>query len=125
MGIPNTRSDCRLRSTALERTELIVRKSANRFRAFPVHSIRSSGTRRLSPSGRWREMRPALSLFAPFNTIKSVLSIACELQRPRRRVVLVKLEIRIRTPRLHSLWPVASEGYHTESVCTLRFNSEN
>jgi hypothetical protein len=60
MGTPNTWRDYSLISAALERTELMVR-CANIIRAFLYHIIRSSGTRRLSPSGRWPEMRPALS----------------------------------------------------------------
>jgi hypothetical protein len=55
---------CRLSSPALDRIELIVGKCANLIRAFPFHSIRKSGTRRLSPSSRWREMRNALIRFA-------------------------------------------------------------
>jgi hypothetical protein len=35
MGTPTTWCDCSLCSAALERTELMVRKCANRFRAFP------------------------------------------------------------------------------------------
>jgi hypothetical protein len=94
MGTPNTWRDYRLSSAELEITELMVGKSANRIKEFSVHSFRSSGNRRLSPSGWWRERRPALSRFAPFPTSKSVRSIACELRRPSRRVVLVQLETR-------------------------------
>jgi hypothetical protein len=65
MGTPNAWRDCGLSSAELERTELMVGKSANRIRAVSVHSIRLSGTRRLSPSGRWRERLPALSRFDP------------------------------------------------------------
>jgi hypothetical protein len=38
---------------------------ANRFTVVPFHSIRSSGTHRLLPSGRLRDRRPALSRFEP------------------------------------------------------------
>jgi hypothetical protein len=44
---------------------LMVGKCANDIRAVPIHYIRSSVTRRLSPSGRWGEMRPSLSRFTP------------------------------------------------------------
>jgi hypothetical protein len=43
---------CSLGSFPLERTDLMMGKFAHRLRAVPFHSIRSSGTRRLSPSGR-------------------------------------------------------------------------
>jgi hypothetical protein len=79
MENPTTRRYCHLGSVALERTELIVEKCTHRIRAGPFHSIRSSGTRRLSPSGRWRERRPALSQFAQSTTINLVRSIAGEL----------------------------------------------
>jgi hypothetical protein len=68
----------------MERTELMVVKCAKLLRAFLFHIIRSSGARRHSPSGRWRESRPALCLFARSPTIKSVLFIAGELRRPSR-----------------------------------------
>jgi hypothetical protein len=54
MGNPTTFRDYRLSSAALEGSELIVGKGANRSRAVPIHSIRSSGTRSLSPFGRCR-----------------------------------------------------------------------
>jgi hypothetical protein len=79
----------------LETNELVVGKSANRSSAVIFHSIRSSGTHRLSPSGRWRERRPAMSRFAPSTTINSVRYIAGELRRPSRRDVGVQMEIRI------------------------------
>jgi hypothetical protein len=93
MGIPATWLDCSLSSAALERTELMVGKNANCIRAVTFYSIRSSGMRRLSPTGRWRGRRPAMSRFAPSPTINSVLYIACELRRPSRSVVGVQLEI--------------------------------
>jgi hypothetical protein len=68
----------------------MVGKGANRIRAVTFHSIQSSGFRRLSPSGWRRELRPALSRFAPSPTIKSDRSIAAELRRTSRRVVGVK-----------------------------------
>jgi hypothetical protein len=72
MGTPTMWRDCSLRSAALVRIELMVGKGANRFRAIPIQSIRSSGTRRLSPFGRWREKRTALSRFATSPKIISV-----------------------------------------------------
>jgi hypothetical protein len=66
MENPTTWRDCRLSSHELDRTELMVLKVANRIRAVQFYSIRLSGTRRLSPFGRWRETRNALSRFAPF-----------------------------------------------------------
>jgi hypothetical protein len=95
MGTPTTFRDFLLSSAALEETELIVGNCANRIRAVPLHSIRSSSIRRLSPSGRWYERRPALSRFAPSPKTNSVRSIAGELRSPSRRVVVVQLEIRI------------------------------
>jgi hypothetical protein len=65
----------------------MVEKSANRIRAVPFHSIRSLGTRRLSPSGRWLKMRPALIQFAHSPTINSFCFIAGDLRRTSRRVV--------------------------------------
>jgi hypothetical protein len=65
VGNPTTWFDCTLSSATLERTELILGNCANHIRAVPFTSIRFSGNRRFSPSGRWREMRPALSRFAP------------------------------------------------------------
>jgi hypothetical protein len=85
--------DCRLGSAALERAEWMVGKTANSITAVQFHSIRLSGTRRLSPTGRCREMGPALIQFVPFPSINSVRSIPCELRRPTRRVVGVHLEI--------------------------------
>jgi hypothetical protein len=95
MGTPTTFRDYRLSSAAFEETELMVGKCANRLRAVPFLSILLSGTRQLSPSGRFRERRPALSRFASSPTIKSVLSIAGEFRRPSRSVVGVLLEIPI------------------------------
>jgi hypothetical protein len=60
----------------MEITELMVVKGANRINVFLFHSIRSSFTRRRSPSGRWRERRPALIQFAQSSTINSVPSFA-------------------------------------------------
>jgi hypothetical protein len=94
MGTPNSWRDCSLKSAALERIELMVLKGANRIRAFPFHSIRSSFTRRLSPFGGWRDTRPALSRFNLSPNIISVLSIAGELRRPSHRVVAFQMEIR-------------------------------
>jgi hypothetical protein len=94
MGTPTTWCECRLISALLERTKLMVGKGAICIRAVPFHSIRSSGMRRLSPSGPWCERRPALGRFAASPTINSVRSIACQLRRPSRRVVGVQLEIR-------------------------------
>jgi hypothetical protein len=101
----------------------MVVKSANRIRAFRIHSILSFGTRRPSPFGPWRERRPALIQFAHSPTINSVRSIAGELKRPSRRVVGLKLDIRLSTPRLPALWPLACETYHPESIRTIRSNS--
>jgi hypothetical protein len=95
MGTPSTWRDCRLSSAALERTELMVGKGAIRIRVVLFHSIQLSGTRRLSPFGRWRERRLALSRFAPSPTINSVRLIAGELRRPSCRVFEVHLEIRL------------------------------
>jgi hypothetical protein len=50
----------------------MLEKGANRIRAVPFQSIRSSGTRRHSPFGWWRETSTALSLFAPSPKINSV-----------------------------------------------------
>jgi hypothetical protein len=60
MGTPTTFRDYRLSSAALEITELMVGKVANRIRVVPFHRILPSGNLRLSPSGRWRERRPVL-----------------------------------------------------------------
>jgi hypothetical protein len=95
MGTPSTWPDSRRNSAELERSELIVGNCANRVRALPFHRIRSSVTRTHLPSGRWRERRHALIQFAHSPNIRSVLSIACELRRPSRRVVGVQLEIRL------------------------------
>jgi hypothetical protein len=84
MGTSTTWCDCSLRSAALERNELMDGKGANRIIAVPFHSIRSSGSRRLSPTGRCRERRPALSRFIPSPTINSVHSIAASLKFTRR-----------------------------------------
>jgi hypothetical protein len=86
---------CRLSSHALDRPELMVRKGSNRLRAFHFHSIRSSGTDRISPSGRCGERRPALLCFVSSPTINSVRSFACELRRTSRSIVGVQSEIRI------------------------------
>jgi hypothetical protein len=45
---------CGLGSFALEITEFMVERFAHRLRAVPFHRILSSGTRLMSPSGRWR-----------------------------------------------------------------------
>jgi hypothetical protein len=79
MGTPTTFRYYRLSSAALEETELIVGNCAKRIRAVTFHSIRLSSIRRLSPSGRWDERRPALSRFAPSPNTNSVRSIAGEL----------------------------------------------
>jgi hypothetical protein len=73
----------------------MVWKTANRIRSVQFHSIRSSGTRRLSPLGRWRERRPALIQIGHSTTIDSVRSIAGELRQASRSVVGVRLEIPI------------------------------
>jgi hypothetical protein len=65
MGIPNTWCDCKLISAALQKTKLMVRKCANSISLVPIHSILSSGTRRLTPFVRWREGRPAMSRSLP------------------------------------------------------------
>jgi hypothetical protein len=95
MGTPSTWRDCSLSTAALEGTELMVGKCAIRIRVVHFHSIRLSGTRRNSPSGRWRERLPDLRRFAPSPTIKSVRCIPGELRRPSRSVVEVQLKIRI------------------------------
>jgi hypothetical protein len=95
MGNPTTWHDCSLSPEALERTELMVGMAANRIRALPFQSLRSLITRRLSPSGRWGEMRPALSHFTPSHTINSVRSIAGDLKTSSRGVVGVQLENRL------------------------------
>jgi hypothetical protein len=95
MENPTKWRDCRLRSPALDRPELIVEKGANRLRAFHYLRIRSSGTRRFPPSGLCRERRPNLRRLAPSPNINSVLSIARELRRPSTRVVAVQMEIRL------------------------------
>jgi hypothetical protein len=64
MATPTTFSDYGRSSAALQTNELMVGKCANGIREFLFHSIRSSGTRRFSPSGRWRERRLALIRFA-------------------------------------------------------------
>jgi hypothetical protein len=66
----------------------MVGKCANRIRAELVHSIRSSGTRRNLPSCWWRERRPALMQVTPCPNINSVRSIAGDIKRPSRRVVV-------------------------------------
>jgi hypothetical protein len=93
MGTPTTWRDCSLSSAAMERIELIVGKFAKRNRAVPFHSIRLSGTRRLSPFGRWRETRADLRRFAPSPTINSVRSFAGGLRRPSSRFVEVQMDI--------------------------------
>jgi hypothetical protein len=93
MGNPSTWRGCCLSSAALERTDLMVGKFANRIRAVPFHRIRLSCNPRHSPSGWWRERRPALSQVAPSPNINSVRSIAGELRRLSLRVVAFQLEI--------------------------------
>jgi hypothetical protein len=93
MATPTTFSDYRHSSAALEKTELIVGKCANGIRAVQIHTILSSGTRRFSTSGRWRERRPATIPFAPSPTINSVRYIAGELTLPSPRIVAVQLMI--------------------------------
>jgi hypothetical protein len=95
MGTPNTWRECGLGSAALERAELMVGKFANRIRTVPFQSIRSSGTRRLTRSGGWRERRLALGRSAPSPNINSVRSIAVELRRPSFRVFEFKVGIRL------------------------------
>jgi hypothetical protein len=95
MENPTTWTYYRLSSPALDRTELMVGKCANSIRAVHFHSIRSSGNLRISPTGRCRERRPALSQLVPSPTVNSVRSIACELKRSSSRVVGVQLEISI------------------------------
>jgi hypothetical protein len=73
----------------------MVGKGANRIRAVHVYSIQTSGNRRLSPSGRWRERRPALIQFAHSPNIYSVYSIAVEHRRHSSRVVVVQMEIHL------------------------------
>jgi hypothetical protein len=85
---------CRLSSPALNRIEFMVGKGANSFRAVHLHSIWSSGSRQLSPNGRCRERRPALSHFVPSPSNHSLRSIVCELRRTSRRVVGLQLDIR-------------------------------
>jgi hypothetical protein len=87
VGNTTTWRDSSLSSAALERNELIVGKFENRIRAVQLHSIRSSGTHRLSHSGRWQERLTATCRFTPSHTINSVRSVACELRRRSRRVV--------------------------------------
>jgi hypothetical protein len=94
MATPTTFSDNRQSSAAFENTELIVGKCANGMRAVHIYTIRSSGTRRFSPSGRWRERRHATNPFAPSPTINSIRYIACELRRPSPCIVAVQLMIR-------------------------------
>jgi hypothetical protein len=72
MGTPTTLHDCSLSSNALERTEFLVVKGANRIRDYPIHNIRASGNRRHLPSCMWRDMSPALMQFSPCPTINSV-----------------------------------------------------
>jgi hypothetical protein len=90
MGTPTTWRNCILSKPHWKELNFMVEKGAKRFRAVPFHSIPSSGTRRRSPSGRWRERRPALIQFVSSPTINSVRSIACELRRTSRRVVRVQ-----------------------------------
>jgi hypothetical protein len=85
-------------------------KGVNRCKAVPIHSIRSSGIRRHSPSGRWLWRRPVMRRLTPSPTIYSVRSLAGELRRNSRRVVGVQLDIRFRNLRLPALWPLASEA---------------
>jgi hypothetical protein len=95
MGTPTTWRDCSLRSGALERIELMLGNCANRIRACPFHSIRSSVNRRHSQTGRWGVRRPALSRFTPSPKFNSVRSNAGELRRPSHPVVGVQLENRL------------------------------
>jgi hypothetical protein len=95
MRNPNTRRDCCLSSAAFEGTELKVGKGANHIRAVPSQNIRSSGTRRLSPSGRWGERRNALSRFTPSPTINSARSIAGEFRLTSSLVFGVQMENRL------------------------------
>jgi hypothetical protein len=90
MAAPTTFVDYRLSSAALEETELMVGQGTKRLRAVPIHSNQASCTRRISPSGRWCETRPALVRVAPSPTINSDLSIAVELRCPSRRVVSIR-----------------------------------
>jgi hypothetical protein len=82
MGTPTRVRHYRRSSGELEKTELMVGNCANRIRVVPFHSVRLSGTHRLSFSGRWRERSPALIQFPPSPTINSVLSNAGELRHP-------------------------------------------
>jgi hypothetical protein len=63
MENPTTWRYCLVRSPALDRTELMVGNGANIIRAVHFHSIRSSGTLRLSLTGGCRERCPGLSQF--------------------------------------------------------------
>jgi hypothetical protein len=72
MENPTTWRDFRLSSPGFDRTEFIVWNGAKRFGAFHFHSIRSSDTRRLSPSVRCRERRPTLRRFAAFVQIRVI-----------------------------------------------------
>jgi hypothetical protein len=92
---PTTFRDYRQAQRYWKDLNFMVKKGVNRIRAVPFHSIRSSGNRRHSPSGRWRYRRHALSRFAPSPTIKYFRSIAVELRRPLRIVHGYELEIRI------------------------------
>jgi hypothetical protein len=72
MGTPNTWRDCRLSSGALDRTELILGKCANRIIVVPLHSIQSSalaGTRRLA--GGMRSVPPESVRSLPHHQISS------------------------------------------------------
>jgi hypothetical protein len=84
----------------------MVGKGANSIRVVPFHSIMSSGIRRLSNSGRWRERRPAMCRFVPSPTNNTVRSNACELRRTSRGVVGVQLDIlfELRDCRPSALW---------------------
>jgi hypothetical protein len=95
MGTPTTWHECTLSPAALERNELMVGNGANRIRAELVHSILSTGTRRILTSCWWRERRSALMQFAPCPTINSVHSIACVLRNTSRRVFRVQMEIHL------------------------------
>jgi hypothetical protein len=67
----------------------------NRIRVVPSQSIGSSGTRRLSPSGRWQGRPPALIRFANSPTNYTVLYTAGALRRTSCHVLGVQLEIRL------------------------------
>jgi hypothetical protein len=105
-------------------------KCSKGYRAVHLQSIRSSGTRRLSPTGVSRRMPDdrmfwkgtTLKRFALFPTFNSVLSNAPELRLKSHHVVGFTMENRPPNTRrdLASVLPNLNEGCETPQAGTPR-----